>query len=1226
MNLKAVLTTNLITIALALTFSFSADAKPKEDKRGLIPELKLDSKNEEKNELTQLKSEIMISKAEDQAIQSLNGLLKRRKGTDQEVDLLYRLAELYMRKAKTGRFFDLNIDSKTLKMSSFPIPPQKGKDWIRKASGTYFDIEKRFPKFHEMDGVLFNNAFANQQLGETKKAENLYKKLLERFPNSPLVPDGLIALGELLYDQARFKEARTSFENVERFPDSKVYSYGMYKLAWTLYNMKASDEAIKKLVEVVQKNPPTADPSRRYNLRQEAMRDMVLFVADKIKGEDLYEFFKKIATPDELGQAMINTAKLYESHSREKEIHSFLNEFLDKEKHHAYRVKAHMILVNADEVLKKRDDVLVNLEAGSKLCDLDSNWKARQEAAWATEACQNDYRKTSLEIAKKWWEIWLKNKSHPEFSKLTEKAFRLILRGDDPDKPDYKTRYALAELLFQQGIFDEASIQYEKVALTTPDPAVIHDANYAALYSVQKSIEKQKSKDKQDRLRKLSLHYIEKHPKGQHALPVQLQVALAEYEMNNDKEAEKYLLPLVAQKNDKDVRKKSQDLLLDIYNLRKNYPEIKKMAALYLKDADTQDRKVALQKIYEEAHYSDIQNSLTTKSKIEVSEMLTEFRKTHPESKLSKEALWQALSLAYSDGYSVKGADLSLSFINQYPEDKRNADALKEAAQAYLDTGRIDDSLKVYQRMLKVANGDGKRKLQEVIIDLQLLQKRGPDARKTLKEIMAAASSSEKRGLQDKYIGTFTNQEKDSAEYKQFEQLLLSQGVEPMSTMALTKISRRHLENKQWTPAFQSATKIMTRDIGMEHRAEARYIQARVLEHELTSQSVKTSKEDRLATVLNIKTDKLDKSLTAYNSAAKMTKDPVLMLQILEGLDRSYENFVTSLRSMQLPATLAKVDQDGVRAEIMKITQPIEDKQKENKESIVDLNKRSTPTQPQTLWTDLRPDQTFPVVASGLNAEKIAAFLPNEWTTSGNWDLHTNKKPVCFADLIKKNSELKDRPEILGNCYLVQNWKVLETEALALTDTPTNRAWGLFYLSLVSEKQGFKDKALWLNEKALKLSQFNDVFNYQKARLLAQLDGWQTAQPEFLKLYRSNVTTTDLKAIEAVQAGSTGNWLTVKDILSGFSKEDLQSRDLVMLYAESVNKSGDPEKAVNVISGSSMKNTIDAWLYTAKIFEIDKPELPRAQDSYKKALAVAKNAEQKNWIEKKIEYLNSLKK
>ncbi len=1216
----------LTSILLISLLCKNALAAEKQDKRGLLPELKLNSSNEEKNEQTMLHSEIMISKTEDKAIESLQSLLKKNKGTSQEANLLYRLAELYMRKAKTGRFFDLNSDTKAVKLSSFPIPPKKGKDWIRKASQTYFEIEKRFPEFSEMDGVIFNNAFANQQLNDIKNSELLYKRLLHKFPTSSLVPDGLIALGELLYDQARFKEAKSSFENIERFPESKVYSYGIYKLAWTLYNMKLSDQAIDKLIEVVEKNPLSTDQTRRLYLRQEALRDLVLFIADKIKGEDVYGFFKKIASAEELGQAMINTAKLYQSYSREKEIHTFLNEFLKNEKTHSYRLKAHMILVEANEVLKKREDVIKNLEEGSLLCDLDSVWKARQELTWATESCENDFRRTSLEIAKKWWDIWLKNKSHAEFSKLTEKALRLVLKGDDPDKPDFKTRYALAELLFQQGLLDEASTQYEKVGQTSTEPNMTHDSHYASLYSVQKSIEKEKTKFKQDRIRQLSFIYLEKYPKGVHALPVQLQLALAEYEANKDLEAEKYLIPLVAQKTNKEVRIKSQDLMLDIYNSRKDYSELKKIAGHYSKEADSLDRKKSLQKIYEEAHYSEIQSALNSQPKIVTSEKLIEFRKTHPESKLSKEALWQSLSLAYSDGFIVKGADLSLDFVKQYPDDKRCADALKEAAQAYLDAGRIQQSLIVYQQMIKSASGDNKRKLQDFIVELHILQKQGPEARQILKAIMNSTSGSDKRKLQDRYLSTFTSQEKNSTEYKQFEQLLLSQGVEPLSTQYLTKISRQHLDNKKWTQAFQSATQIMSRDIDMGHRAEARYIQARVLEQELISQSVKTTKEDRLSIVLNIKTDKLDKALTAYNSSAKMTNDPVLLLQILEGLDRSYDNFVTSLQSMDLPSTLAKEDQDALKAELLKITKPIEDKQSENKKAILDLNKKSTPGRSQTLWADLRPEQTAPLAFYELNPESLAVFIPDNWSADGKWNLYTNKKPICSVESFKKDKELKNRPELLGNCFLSQNWKVLESEALNLTDTPAHRAWGLFYLSIASDKQGFKDKALWLNEKSLKISQFNDVFNYQKARLIAQLDGWTAAQPEFLKLYKSQISTTDLKAVEAVQAASTGNWLTVKDILSQFSKLDLQNLNLVMVYAESLNKSGDPERAVTTITSSSLKNTLPAWLYLAKVFEVDKPELPKAQDSYKKALVLAEDSEQKKWIEKKIEFLNSYKK
>jgi len=121
--------TTLIFILLISSPTFAQT----DDKKGLLPELKINSNDEAVNEKKQVTSELMISRAEDKALVSLQALLKRNKGTAQEPDLLYRLAELYMRKSKTGRFFDLYQDVKTQRLSSVPIPPHKGKDWIRKA-------------------------------------------------------------------------------------------------------------------------------------------------------------------------------------------------------------------------------------------------------------------------------------------------------------------------------------------------------------------------------------------------------------------------------------------------------------------------------------------------------------------------------------------------------------------------------------------------------------------------------------------------------------------------------------------------------------------------------------------------------------------------------------------------------------------------------------------------------------------------------------------------------------------------------------------------------------------------------------------------------------------------------------------------------------------------------------------------------------------------------------
>ncbi len=96
--------TSLLLLSLvSTTQAFSAQ----ESTKGLLPEVKLNSDNEDKNQETAFKSEVLITKAENKAIESLTQILKKKKGSPDEADLNYRLAEMYMRRAKSGRFFDL---------------------------------------------------------------------------------------------------------------------------------------------------------------------------------------------------------------------------------------------------------------------------------------------------------------------------------------------------------------------------------------------------------------------------------------------------------------------------------------------------------------------------------------------------------------------------------------------------------------------------------------------------------------------------------------------------------------------------------------------------------------------------------------------------------------------------------------------------------------------------------------------------------------------------------------------------------------------------------------------------------------------------------------------------------------------------------------------------------------------------------------------------------------
>lgn len=1174
----------LIVLAIHL-FALSCLA---ETTRGLLPEVRM-TDNENENEKRALSSEMMITHSENKAIDAISVLIKKKKGTPEEVDLLYRLAELYMRRSKSGRFFDLHKDNKLLKLSPFPIPVEGGKDSVRKAVAIYTRIEKEFPKFDQMDAVLFNNAFANQQLNLVHVSEELYRKLLKNYPQSPLIPDGTLAYGELLYDQHQFAQALEQFLRVEKYPESRVYSYGMYKAAWTYYNLHDSDHGVQKLIAVVKTNPPLKDgevPTNRHNLRREALRDLTIFIGDIHEPSKLYSFFADITDGDELGSAINDLAKLYESHGRHKEMNIFLNEYITKQPRGSAVVTAQLALVEANENLKLRENVITNLDAASRSCQATSNWRASQKTETLQDSCEEGYRRVSLEIAAKWWDIWLKNKKNAEFSNLTERAFKIILDNEDPKKPDLKTRFAYAELLFQQGKFEPASVEYKTVGTGTTDKDLMHDADYAALFSKEKSIEgdQKASPLKESERKELAMNYLKKHPEGKYARSVQFKMGHILYQESDYEGAQKYLAPLADGRKQDEFKKKSEDLLLDIMNLKKDYAGIQKISKRMLASTTDKTRQESLSKIAEEANFAEIQEFMKTGDKASSAAKLSQFASDHSQSKLAGEALWQSLSLYYSQGKTYDAAEMSVRYADKYPQDKRSLDALKEAAKAYAECGEL---IKSAETLKRIASMDAATKLLnlELAADMYVLERNRDQARQLYQQVANATEKKNLDKIYGKLLATYRDGDKN-AEFDKLENKILQLGIEPFTTQILTRRAKALYDNGKFSGAFELAMKANGRDSAPEARAEARLLQARILEKELLSQSVK-AREEKFAMVLSMKTEKLDKAQTAYLTALKMSKDPFVQLEALRGIDRCYGNYVESLRAMPLPEGLNTQDQAALRQEIAKIISPVQDKREDNEKKL---------------------RQLATAQSQGLNSERNLRGLAANKTVT----------PTVAYPAVGKMKPM------FPNAKLTQTAD-LEKQGHALARQTEQRALGLYYLSVAAEQKASFDKALWLAEQSLKLDGEKAYSVYQKARMLYKLEGMSSAKPFFEKVLDMQNPSSEIQTFAGIKAFSEGDFNGAIEKFSRLKAEEIYNYEVGAMYSESFAQKGEVDKALKKVDDllQGHQENIDLLLEKAHLIETFKASAEEALPVYQKLQKLSKEEDLRNWLERKINYLKN---
>lgn len=1216
----------LIVIAAFLATQES-QAKSSGEGKGLLPEVRIgEGGTEVENDKKALTSEIMITRSENKAIESLQALIKQRKpGSAGLADLYYRLAELYMRRSKSGRFFDMNQNNPVVKMSSFPVPNERGSEAIKRAIGVYTRIEKEFPNFKDMDAVLFNNAFAHQQVGKAHEASVLFTRLVEKFPRSPLIADGTVALGELLYDQGKFGPALEQFLKIEKMPKSRVYSYGMYKAAWSYYNLKESDNGVKKLIQVVKNTPALREgevPSNRHGLRKEALRDLTIFIGDSHPADKLYSFFSEICEESEIGNAMIDLAKLYESHSRQKEMGLFLNEFIEKNPTSPLVVKARLYLVSAHEDLKQRDKVVVQLQATSETCKVDSLWRSAQKPEDAAEACDKDYRRESLEIAKKWWEIWLKNKQNVAFSDLTQKSFRLILENEDPSKPDLKTHFALGELLFQVGKLDEASKEYKFVGDRAQEPLMQHDANYGALYSIEKSLDKAKDKDPtKEALRKeLAMNYLTKHPTGKHAQNVRFKLGHIAYEESNFPEAEKWLRPIAETGKEPDLKKKAEDLILDMLNLRKDYAGLQKFSKKIISTNTSDDRKKGMTKILEESHFAEIQEFAKGADASAAARKLLDFAKEHESSPLAKDSLWQALSLLYANGRPFEGAELSLQYAKKYPDDKRTLDGLKDAAKSYAEIGQL---LKAAET-LKIIAGIDKKHVNthmELAADFLRLEGRTKESRDIYNVLLQGVDVKNQPRMISKIMLTYGNNT-THPEYQKLQEKILAINMEPYATQILNDRAEKLLLEGKKTAAFDISRKIMARNISSEEKAPACLVQAQILESELVSQSVK-ARIEKFAMVLEMKTEKLNKAQTAYVNVLSLSKEEKIVRKALAGLDRCYANYISSLQNMPMPGGLQEAERSAVKEALAKLTQPIQGKKADNEQRLKTLVVARATDGKNRDYSEMNPEATIAPAVNYPAPGAFEAYLTSR-TDMGPVRVTKANAKVCVRSFATKDAKIQSILEMANNCYVSKQYDVTEKLALELAKFKETQVLGLYYLSVAADARDQKEKALWIANEILKAQPENALATYQKGRLVYQLEDINAAIPFFAKVVDMNMDSSEIATFSAVKSYTEKDFIASTENFSKLSGDQVYNYNVGPLFSEAWAQRGETQKALQLIAelSAKKKDNVEILLQQAHLIESYKStEIATAQQIYERVGKITTKADLKEWIGKKLTYL-----
>lgn len=897
-------------------------AEESSPKKSVLESLKLIQGDEKGNEIKSLKTELLVSSSESKAIAQAKKLIRKYRGTRLEPDLQFRLAELYMRKSKTDTFFEIHRESETIvKLAPRVATRASSKRTVRYAVQRYAYIQKRFPHFDRMDLVIFNHAFAEQILGQDGPAKNLYGSLISRFPNSRLVPDAHLAIGEIAFHDGKFKLALEHFNAIQKYPDSKVYPYGLYKAAWTYYNLRDARAGIKKLEEVVAYGKHVAENhiESRLDLRQEALADMTLFYEDVFPPERAFAYFQKQAGELDIAPIIMKLARLYERHARYNDLRVVLGQMIDELPESSLVPQAMDRMIYAFDNSKKRDQAVDQMKKLAEICQPDSDWSKTKDNV--TKDCNQILSEVSLHMAKKWLKTWKRNPKATTFADHSEKAFEIYL-AVAPKTDDYASaKYLYADLLFKRQKYRRASQEY--ASLGSSPGKLGHDASYAAVLSLEKAVGDKWDAADEKSFHQLAEDYVKNHPKGKYRLDVEYKMALLDYNDGRYDQAAPRFLRLGQTFAKEDKGRKSQDLYLDIMNIKKDYDGIRKYAKGLIKKGGSAARVAKLQKIYEQAYFLEVQKIEEKGDLKEALHQYLDFVKHNPSSALAQKAEWNSIQLFFKTHDSLGGARACEKFANDYPKAKEATDALLRAAQTYESMAQLGPATRVLT-LLSERDAKSKTKWLELAADFYALSGQPTMAMKTYNDLMLMVPHKDQDRILLKEESLEKTYGSESAQAKVLKQII-HRGVQPNANQAKIEYVENLYDQKKYTEAFNESKRLLgSSSFSRQEKSQVRFVQARILEHEFVKQSVK-SQASRVAMVLALKTEKLEKAQTAFQSAIRYG-DPKVAVQSMEHLYHCYEDYVTSLKTMPTPAGLSGKDADAFRGEIQNLIIPLEEK------------------------------------------------------------------------------------------------------------------------------------------------------------------------------------------------------------------------------------------------------------------------------------------------------------
>ncbi len=367
------------------------------------------------------------------------------------------------------------------------------------------------PNYAQMDRALFYLAFAYQDGNDFNNARTVYRTLIQRFPQSPFVPNAYLSFAEYFFEQGEMENARQFYERVlsVQSEENQVYGYALYKMAWVLYNLQDFEGSLNKFYEVIDYGRAHPNAGSVTSLLRNARMELVTVygavygtAARPLNVANAFTTFQRYAADEDNAYSMFEKlAELYQDAGQwpnaVASYHALMERRANSDRFCFWQAQVARAIVAS----RPKAEQLVEV---NRLVDVYNTFRQSSRSTEAKNECRNQAARVTFDVASHWHlesvgrsaegAQQTRGTRNPETMRMTADLYQKILdefpefdqvEFQEYDRRDWPTRYRVAyyraDILRDMGDNERCGPAYDAVVEMNPGGEYTEDAAYKAV-------------------------------------------------------------------------------------------------------------------------------------------------------------------------------------------------------------------------------------------------------------------------------------------------------------------------------------------------------------------------------------------------------------------------------------------------------------------------------------------------------------------------------------------------------------------------------------------------------------------------------------------------------------------------------------------------------------------------------------------------------------------------